>query len=191
MQPNYAAREINLKIVYYGPGLGGKTTNLEYIHKKTKPDCKGKMISLATQKDRTIFFDLLPIEVGEIKGFKTKIQLFTVPGQRCYNESRQFVLKGVDGLVFVVDSQKERLAENIESFENMKININENRLNLTEIPYVIQLNKRDLPNILPSNVILAQLKCENIPWFEAVAKDGVGVFETFKSIAKMVLTKFT
>ena len=187
---NYAAKEIGLKVVYYGPGLGGKTTNLEHIHKKTKPEYKGKLISLATETDRTIFFDLLPLDVGEIKGFKTRFHLYTVPGQIFYNASRRLILKGVDGIVFVVDSQKERREDNIESFENMKVNIREQGRSLQDIPYVFQLNKRDLSNILSTENILAQLNYNNVPWFESIAKDGIGVFETFISVAKMILKKY-
>ena len=146
---NYASREINCKIVYYGPGLCGKTTNLQYIYDKTNPDAKGKMISLATETERTLFFDFLPLELGEVRGFKTRFHLYTVPGQVFYDASRKLILKGVDGVVFVADSQVERMDANVESIENLRNNLKAQGYDLTTIPYVLQFNKRDLPNVAP------------------------------------------
>jgi signal recognition particle receptor subunit beta len=184
---NYSSREINCKIVYYGPGLCGKTTNLHYIYKKTNPDSKGKMISLATETERTLFFDFLPLALGEIRGFKTRFHLYTVPGQVFYDASRKLILKGVDGVVFVADSQVERMEANIESVENLRINLAEQGYNLDAIPYVIQYNKRDLPNVVPVAEMRKALNLRNVPDFEAVASDGSGVFDTLKAIAKLVI----
>ena len=184
---NYAAREINCKIVYYGPGLCGKTTNLQFVYKKTKPESKGKMISLATETERTLFFDFLPLSLGDIRGFKTRFHLYTVPGQVFYDASRKLILKGVDGIVFVADSQVERTEANIESFENMKVNLKEQGYSLESIPYVIQYNKRDLPNAMAVEEIRSQLNTAGVQDFEAIASEGKGVFETLKAIAKLVL----
>ncbi len=185
---NYASREINAKIVYYGPGLGGKTTNIKYIYTKLNPAIKGKLISLATELDRTLFFDFLPVDLGTIRGFKTRFHLYTVPGQVFYNASRKLILKGVDGIIFVADSQIERYDENILSFENMQENLETYSLSLTKIPLVIQYNKRDLPNITPieelQKVINPQSK---YPYFESVATQGIGVFETLKEVCRYVL----
>ncbi len=185
---NYASREINCKIVYYGPGLGGKTTNIKYIYTKLNPDIKGKLISLATELDRTLFFDFLPVDLGTIKGFKTRFHLYTVPGQVFYNASRKLILKGVDGIVFVADSQIERFDENIESFQNMEDNLKTYNILMEKIPIVIQYNKRDLPNITSveelQKVLNPQLR---YPYFEAVAVQGIGVFETLKEVCKRVL----
>lgn len=186
---NYMAREINCKIVYYGPGLCGKTTNLQYIYERTNPAAKGKLISLATETDRTLFFDFLPLSLGEIRGFKTRFQLYTVPGQVFYDASRKLILKGVDGVVFVADSQVERMEANIESFENLKTNLVEQGYDLDKIPYVIQYNKRDLPSALEVSELREALNPNNVPDFEAVARTGVGVFETLKAVAKLVLTE--
>ncbi len=184
---NHAAKEINCKIVYYGPGLCGKTTNLQYIYTKTAEERKGKMISLATETDRTLYFDFLPIDIGTIHGFKVKFQLYTVPGQVFYNASRKLILKGADGVIFVADSQEERFEANIESLENLQENLLENNLSLDSIPYVLQLNKRDLPNIVPVEELVQELRYKGEPYFEAVAIQGLGVFETFKACAKQVL----
>lgn len=184
---NYSAREINCKIVYYGPGLCGKTTNLQIIYKKTRPESKGKMITLATETERTLFFDFLPIALGDIKGFKTRFHLYTVPGQIFYDASRKLILKGVDGIVFVADSQVERMDANIESFDNMKTNLEEQGYKLEQIPYVIQYNKRDLPDIVPIPELKQVLNTAGVPDFEAVAYDGTGVFETLKAVVKQVL----
>lgn len=185
---NYASREINAKIVYYGPGLCGKTTNLQFIYKKTKPETKGKLITLATETERTLFFDFMPLALGEIKGFKTRFHLYTVPGQIFYNASRKLVLKGVDGIVFVADSQAERMDANVESYENMKINLEEQGYSLGQIPHVIQYNKRDLPDIVPLADIKKALNVNGVPDFEAAASGGAGVFETFKAVVKLVLS---
>jgi signal recognition particle receptor subunit beta len=184
---NYPAREINCKIVYYGPGLCGKTTNLQYIYKKTNPDSRGKMISLATETERTLFFDFLPLSLGEIRGFKTRFHLYTVPGQVFYDASRKLILKGVDGIVFVADSQVERMEANLESFENLKNNLIEQGYNLENIPYVMQYNKRDLHNAAPVDEMKKLLNPNSVPDFESVATEGTGVFETLKSVAKLVL----
>ncbi len=184
---NYALREINCKIVYYGPGLCGKTTNLQFIYKKTRPETKGKLVTLATETERTLFFDFMPLSLGEIKGFKTRFHLYTVPGQIFYNASRKLVLKGVDGIVFVADSQVERMDANIESYENMKINLEEQGYSLNQIPHVIQYNKRDLENIAAVEDIKKAINGNGAPDFEAAASGGTGVFETFKAIVKLVL----
>jgi signal recognition particle receptor subunit beta len=184
---NYAAREINCKIVYYGPGLCGKTTNLQWIHGRTRPDAKGKLISLATETDRTLFFDFMPIELGTIRGFRTRFHLYTVPGQVFYEASRKLILKGVDGMVFVADSQEVRHDANMDSMESLKLNLKEHGYDPLAIPYVLQLNKRDLPMVLPPDQLKKDLVFRGEPVFEAVATDGTGVFETLKGIIKQVL----
>ena len=184
---NYSSREINCKLVYYGPGLCGKTTNLHYIYAKTSPEAKGKMISLATETERTLFFDFLPLSLGEIRGFKTRFHLYKVPGQVFYDASRKLILKGVDGMVFVVDSQIERMEANIESLDNLRINLAEQGYDLDKLPYVIQYNKRDLPNIAPIEQLRDLLNPTRVPEFEASATTGVGVFDTLKAVAKAVL----
>ncbi len=184
---NYSSREINCKIVYYGPGLCGKTTNLQYIYKRTKPEAKGKMISLATETERTLFFDFLPLSLGDIRGFRTRFHLYTVPGLVFYDASRKLILKGVDGVVFVADSQVERAEANVESIENLKTNLQEQGYDLAKLPYVIQYNKRDLPNTMSVAEMRSMMNPNGIADFEAVANAGPGVFETLKSIAKLVL----
>jgi len=216
---NYASREINCKLVYYGPGLGGKTTNLEYIYEKVAPASKGKMISLATETERTLFFDFLPVDLGTIRGFKTRFHLYTVPGQVYYNASRKLILKGVDGVVFVGDSQLDRMEANIESMQNLYDNMAQHGLDLTRIPFVVQYNKRDLPNAAPLGQLQEALNpgwpvedparqralvdpnrpgemlvqeldggwVERVPYFEAVALRGDGVFDTLRAISKLVL----
>ena len=184
---NYASREINCKIVYYGTGLGGKTTNLEYIYSRVNPETTGKMISLATETERTLFFDFLPIDLGEIRGFKTRFHLYTVPGQVYYNASRKLILKGVDGLVFVGDSQSARAEANIEAMHNLYENLESYGYNLGIIPFAIQYNKRDLPNVLPMEELRAQINPMGVPDFEAVAIEGKGVFETLSAVSKMVV----
>ena len=186
---NYSSREINCKIVYYGPGLCGKTTNLQYIYNKTMPDAKGKMISLATETDRTLFFDFLPLALGEIRGFKTRFHLYTVPGQVIYDASRKLILKGVDGVVFVADSQIERMEANMESMENLRYNLQEQGYDLDKLPHVIQYNKRDLPNIADVAEMRALLNPNGVPDFEAVCPTGQGVFDTLKAVAKLVLNE--
>jgi hypothetical protein len=184
---NYASKEINCKIVYYGPGLGGKTTNLQYIYNKTAPDAKGKMISLATEADRTLFFDFLPLDLGTIRGFTTRFHLYTVPGQVFYDASRKLILKGVDGVVFVADSQRERMEANIESIRNLELNLREHGLDLKSIPYALQFNKRDMPTSAPVDEMYRILNFKREPTFEAVAPQGVGVFDTLKAVAKLIL----
>ncbi len=216
---NYASREINCKLVYYGPGLGGKTTNLEHVYSKVNPDARGKMVSLATETERTLFFDFLPVDLGTIRGFKTRFHLYTVPGQVYYNASRKLILKGVDGIVFVADSQMERMEANLESMQNLYDNMVQYGYDLTQIPFVVQYNKRDLPNASPiadlqpalnpgwplEDVAKQSVKedpshegeqlifqidgtwVERAPYLESVAVSGEGVFETLKTVAKMVL----
>jgi mutual gliding-motility protein MglA len=186
---NFAAREINCKIVYYGAGLGGKTTNLQVIYQKTAEQQKGKMISLATETERTLFFDFLPLDLGSVRGFKTRIHLYTVPGQVFYDASRKLILRGVDGIVFVADSQEQRMDANVEALENLMSNLQEHGYDFNKIPYVLQLNKRDLPNILSPEALNKELRKKNEAVIEAVAFQGVGVFETLKEIARQVLTE--
>ena len=216
---NYASREINCKLVYYGPGLGGKTTNLEHVYQKVAPGSRGKMISLATETERTLFFDFLPVDLGTIRGFKTRFHLYTVPGQVYYNASRKLILKGVDGVVFVADSQMDRMEANIEAMQNLYDNMSEHGYDLTSIPFVIQYNKRDLPNAAPINDLQASLNpgwpvdepskmrpmpdpqhegefliqqiegqwIERVTYYEAVALNGDGVFDTLKALSKLVI----
>jgi hypothetical protein len=186
---NYAHKEISCKIVYYGPGLGGKTTNLQYIHQILPGENRGELVSLATQQDRTLFFDFLPMDLGEIKGFNIKIHLYTVPGQVYYNATRKLVLRGVDGVVFVADSQRDRMDENINSLENLKDNLKEYSYNLDDIPWVIQYNKRDLDNIFPLQDMETLLNKKRMPSFESVAVTGKGVKATLKAISSMILEK--
>jgi signal recognition particle receptor subunit beta len=186
---NYASREINCKIVYYGPGLCGKTTNLQYIFDSTAPQARGKLISLATETDRTLFFDFMPLELGTVRGFKTRFHLYTVPGQVFYDASRKLILKGVDGVVFVADSQEERMDANIESLYNLEENLESQGYDLMKIPYVLQLNKRDLSNIVAVEDLAAELQRKGEPVVEAVASTGQGVFDTLKAVAKQVLTE--
>jgi mutual gliding-motility protein MglA len=184
---NYAAREINCKIVYYGPGLGGKTTNIQYVYERTGSATKGKLISLATETDRTLFFDFLPIEFGSIRGFRTRFHLYTVPGQVFYDASRKLILKGVDGVVFVADSQEVRMDANVESIRNLGDNLKDHGYDLRKVPYVLQLNKRDLPTAVPVPQMVSALRLNNEPVYEAVATRGLGVFDTLKAIVKSVL----
>ncbi len=184
---NYAAREINCKLVYYGPGLCGKTTNLQYIYSRVDPGTRGKLISLATETDRTLFFDFLPLELGTIRGFKTRFHLYTVPGQVFYDASRKLILRGADGVIFVADSQMERMESNIESLENLEANLVEQNLKPETLPLVLQYNKRDLPNIVSVQELQVALNTRSAPWFEACAPKGIGVFETLKALAKQVL----
>jgi signal recognition particle receptor subunit beta len=184
---NYSSREINCKIVYYGPGLCGKTTNLQHIYQKTNPDVKGKMISLATETERTLFFDFLPLALGEIRGFKTRFHLYTVPGQVFYDASRKLILKGVDGVVFVADSQIERMEANLESLDNLRVNLKDQGYDLDKVPYVVQYNKRDLPNSAALEEMQQLLNPKWLPEFEACATTGKGVFETLKAVARGVL----
>ena len=186
---NFAAREINCKIVYYGAGLGGKTTNLQWIFEQTLGKTGGKMISLATETDRTLFFDFLPLDLGSIRGFKTRFHLYTVPGQVFYDASRKLILRGVDGVIFVADSQEERMDANIEALENLDENLREHNYDFKKMPYILQLNKRDLPNALPVEDLKKVLLKKDEPVFEAVAYQGVGVFETLKECGRQVLAE--
>lgn len=186
---NYSTKEINCKLVYYGPGLCGKTANLIYIHDKTDEKARGKMISLATEADRTLFFDFMPLKLGEIKGFKVRFHLYTVPGQVFYDASRKLILKGADGVVFVADSQVDRMDANLDSFDNLRENLEEHGYDLDEIPLVFQYNKRDLPDIVPLKEMQEVLNYRNVKAFEAVAINGKGVFDTLKAIAKEVIIK--
>jgi mutual gliding-motility protein MglA len=186
---NFAAREINCKIVYYGPGLGGKTTNLQFIYDKTNERQRGKMISLATETDRTLFFDFLPLDLGTVRGFRTRFHLYTVPGQVFYDASRKLILRGVDGVVFVADSQMERMDANVEALEDLQSNLKEHGYNFQTIPYVLQLNKRDLPNVLAPDQLKKDLMRRSEPTFEAIACNGNGVFETLKEVARQVFTE--
>lgn len=186
---NYSSREINCKIVYYGPGLCGKTTNLQFIYKKTGTDQKGKLISLATETERTLFFDFLPLSLGDIKGFKVRFHLYTVPGQVYYAASRKLILKGVDGVVFVADSQVERTDANVESLDDLRDNLEEHGFDMEKIPFSLQFNKRDLSNVVPADEMNMLLNRKNSPWpcFEAVATKGTGVFETLKDVSRQVI----
>ncbi len=184
---NYHTKEINCKIVYYGPGLGGKTTNIQYIYQKTSSQNKGQMITLNTENERTLFFDFLPLDLGEIRGFKTRFHLYTVPGQVFYEASRKLILRGVDGLVFVADSQVERMDSNLESLRGLEKNLLDQGYETSKVPMVMQWNKRDLPNIVSVEDLQSQLNKRKLPAFEAVATSGDGVFETLKMISKSVL----
>jgi len=186
---NFASREINCKIVYYGAGLGGKTTNLQWIFERTAAKSGGKMLSLATETDRTLFFDFLPLELGAVRGFKTRFHLYTVPGQVFYDASRKLILRGVDGVVFVADSQEERMDANEEALDNLQTNLKDHDYDFATIPYVLQLNKRDLPNALPAEKLKDMLSQRHEPVFEAVAVRGVGVFETLKEVGRQVLAE--
>jgi mutual gliding-motility protein MglA len=186
---NFAAREINCKIVYYGAGLGGKTTNLQWIFDQTLGKTGGKMISLATETDRTLFFDFLPLDLGTVRGFKTRFHLYTVPGQVFYDASRKLILRGVDGVIFVADSQEERMDANYEALDNLNENLKEHGYDFMKVPYVLQLNKRDLPNVLPVPDLTKALQKKGEPVIEGVAFKGVGVFETLKEVARLVLAE--
>jgi signal recognition particle receptor subunit beta len=184
---NYSTREINFKIVYYGPGLSGKTTNIKKIYNKVKTDSKGKLVSLATETERTLFFDFFPLDLGSVKGYKVKFHLYTVPGQIYYSSSRKLIMKGVDGVVFVADSQRERFEANLESLNDMLQNLREYNIEFDTLPYVLQLNKRDLPNITPANEMIAALRKREEPVIESMALKGEGVVETLKAISKLIM----
>ncbi len=186
---NYAAREINCKIVYYGTGLGGKTTNLKYIHSQLAPTTRGELISLATETERTLFFDFLPLDLGEVQGFKTRFSLYTVPGQVEYNASRKLILNGVDGIIFVADSDVTRSKDNVDSLQNMIENLSEYNLTLDNIPWVLQYNKRDLATAMPVERLEKELNIRAVPSFEAIASEGLGVFATLKAISKLILNR--
>jgi signal recognition particle receptor subunit beta len=184
---NYSTREITCKIVYYGPGRSGKTSNLQYIHAFVPDDKKGPMVSLATETDRTLFFDFLPLDLGSISGFKTRIQLYTVPGQVYYNATRKLVLRGADGVVFVADSQREQFNENIESLRNLHENLLDENINMRDFPMVLQYNKRDLPGVVPIEELDDALNYRGVPAFAAATINGEGVFETLKGVSQLVL----
>ena len=184
---NYASREINCKIVYYGPGLCGKTTNIQWIHEQASPDKRGKLVSLATETDRTLFFDFLSLDMGTVKGFKVRFHLYTVPGQVFYDASRKLILRGCDGVIFVADSQRPRLEANIESIANLATNLKDNGFDIRTIPYVLQLNKRDMPSAAPVDELERLLRFRGEPTIEAVANQGVGVIETLKACARQIL----
>ena len=184
---NYNAKEIHCKIVYYGPSLGGKTTNIQWVYQTLASDQKSKLVALNTEIERTLFFDFLPLEVGEIRGFQTRFHLYTVPGQVIYDASRKLILKGLDGVVFVVDSQADRLEENIASMKNLEKNLEQQGYDINEIPLLIQYNKRDLPNSLPITELRRQLNRHNAQEVEAIAFEGKGVLESFKMVSKNVI----
>ena len=186
---NYAAREINCKIVYYGTGLGGKTTNLKYIHGQLAPTTRGELISLATETERTLFFDFLPLDLGSVQGFKTRFSLYTVPGQVEYNASRKLILNGVDGIIFVADSDVMLAKDNVESLQNMIENLAEYNYTLDSIPWVLQYNKRDLANAMSIERMEKDMNNRGVPSFEAVASEGLGVFATLKAISKLILNR--
>ena len=188
---NYSSREINCKIVYYGAGLCGKTTNIQYVFNKVAPETKGKLITLATEMDRTLFFDFLPLELGTVKGFKTRFHLYTVPGQVYYDASRKLILRGVDGIVFVADSQNSRFDANIESLYNLHENLEDYKLAVQDLPFVIQYNKRDMPDIISLEDLEQELNPDGHPNIEAVATTGVGVFDTLKIVAKGILQRLS
>lgn len=189
VQINFGQREVSCKVVFYGPGMSGKTTNLEIIHKKAPKDAVGEMVSIATETDRTLYFDFLPLDLGQVAGMRTKFQLYTVPGQIYYNATRKLVLQGVDGVIFVADSNPDKMAENLESFQNLKDNFAEMGLTVDDIPVVLQYNKRDLPNALSVADLNAQMNPNNYPTYEACARDGKGVFATLKEISRLVIEK--
>ena len=186
---NYASREINCKIVYYGPGLCGKTTNLQHIYDSTAPQAKGKLISLATETDRTLFFDFLPLDLGTVHGFRTRFHLYTVPGQILYERTRLAVLNGADGIVFVVDSQAEKFEENVQSIAELEMNMRRIGKDMGNFPFVMQWNKRDMPTALPTMVLERYLNRRHVPSFEAIASEGKGVFATLRSISKNVMAQ--
>ena len=190
---NYASKEIQFKIVYYGPALCGKTTNLAYIHSRINPDNRGDLVSLATAADRTLFFDFLPLNAVVIKGFRTKFQLYTVPGQVIYNATRQLVLRSVDGIVYVADSQWDKMSENIESFENLEENLRRQNIALDEIPYVLQYNKRDLPSVAPTNYLefLLNNRKKRVQSFEVISSTGQNVFAALNAVSQLLLHKFS
>jgi signal recognition particle receptor subunit beta len=186
---NVAAREIHCKIVYYGPGMGGKTSNLQYIHNTVPREAKGDLLSIATETERTLFFDFLPLDLGKVRGFQTRFHLYTVPGQVLYERTRVAVLNGADGVVFVADSQKHKLEENVKSLRELAVNITKQNKKFQDYPIVMQYNKRDLPNSLPVEVLDKYLNAVNWPRYEAVATTGAGIFDTLKAISKLVISK--
>ncbi|WP_309571527.1 ADP-ribosylation factor-like protein [Deinococcus sp.] len=189
---NFAAREINCKIVYYGPGMSGKTTNLKHVFSRVPGHLRGDMVSLATEDERTLFFDFLPLDLGTVQGFKTRFHLYTVPGQVFYNASRKLILRGVDGIVFVADSAPDRLRANAESMRNLRENLAEHGIDVKEVPIVLQINKRDLPNALPADMIRSVIDPrKELLMFEAMSDKGTGVFETLKTVSRLVLERLS
>ena len=184
---NYATKEINCKVIYFGPGLSGKTTNIQYIYEHTQQDQRGKLVKLSTENERTLFFDFLPLAIGDVRGYKTRFHLYSVPGQTFYEISRQFILKGVDGIVFVADSQAERMEANIESFESLEKSLDRQGYDAGKLPLVFQYNKRDLPNVVSIQELEATFNPTRRPYFEAVANRGQGVMETLQSICQIVI----
>ena len=184
---NYATKEINCKIVYFGPGLSGKTTNVQYIYEHTQNEARGKLVTLSTENERTLFFDFLPLSVGDVRGYRTRFHLYTIPGQTFYEVSRQFILKGVDGVVFVADSQAERMEANIESFEGLERALDKQGYDITKIPLVFQYNKRDLPGAVPIRELEATFNPMKRPYFEAVSSRGQGVMETLQAVSQAII----
>lgn len=184
---NYNAKEIHCKVVYYGPSLGGKTTNIQWIYQKTADDQKSKLVALNTDIERTLFFDFLPMHVGDIRGFKTRFHLYTVPGQVVYDASRKLILKGLDGVIFVADSQLERMDENVEAFKNLERNLEQQGYDIREIPLIMQYNKRDLPNVASLAEMRMALNFYNAPEFEGCASEGKGVVESLKTVSNSIL----
>ncbi len=184
---NYSTHEINCKIIYYGPGLGGKTTNIQYIYEQTQQDQRGKLVTLSTENERTLFFDFLPLAVGDVRGYKTRFHLYTIPGQTFYEVSRQFILKGVDGVVFVADSQAERMEAGIDSYESLEKSLDRQGYDVNKIPLVFQYNKRDLPGVVSVRELEATFNSMNRPYYEAVANRGTGVMETLQAISQWVI----
>lgn len=184
---NYNAKEIHCKVVYYGPSLGGKTTNIQWVYQKTAEDQKSKLVALNTDIERTLFFDFLPLNVGDIRGFKTRFHLYTVPGQVVYDASRKLILKGLDGVIFVADSQVERMDENLESLRNLERNLEQQGYDIKEIPLIMQYNKRDLPNVASMAELRSALNPYNAPEIESCASEGRGVFESLKTVSKSII----
>lgn len=184
---NYNAKEIHCKVVYYGPSLGGKTTNIQWVYQQTAEDQKSKLVALNTEIERTLFFDFLPLNIGDIRGFKTRFHLYTVPGQVVYDASRKLILKGLDGVIFVADSQIERMDENLEALKNLEKNLEQQGYNIREVPLIMQYNKRDLPNVASLPELRSALNLYNAPEFEACAAEGKGVFESLKTVSKSII----
>ena len=184
---NYATKEINCKIVYCGPGLSGKTINIQYIYEQTQPEHKGKLVTLSTENERTLFFDFLPLSIGDVRGFKTRFHLYSIPGQTFYEVSRQFILKGVDGIIFVADSQPDRMDANLESLEELQRGLDNQGYDVGRVPLVLQYNKRDMPGVVPVRELEATFNASRKPFFEAVANRGQGVMETLQAISQMII----